>query len=123
MSTVDVAALREAAEGATPGPWIADIRTDGRAWIDMPGIDNHALSLHGFGADAAYIAAANPTTILALIERLEAAEGAVERCRALADEWESLLGGYIDPSEHSTGYARATRRHAERLRAAPDGDQ
>lgn len=34
-----------------------------------------------------FIAAANPTAVLALLDRVEAAEAAVERVRVLADEW------------------------------------
>jgi hypothetical protein len=80
----DYEALREAAEKATPGPW----RRSG-SWIMAP--SRYLVALWGEGwkveeADATYIAAANPTTILALLDRLQAAERVVEAARELDDE-------------------------------------
>ena len=75
--------LRALAEAATPGPWVA--------WI-IPGCSVVRTAQEPYvtcstDADLAFIAAANPTAVLALLDRLEAAEGALERVRALADEW------------------------------------
>src|SRR5690606_32266238 len=58
MSKVDRQALRDLAEKATPGPW----------WIDSHGELSHWTN----DWDASFIAAANPATILALLEEIEA---------------------------------------------------
>lgn len=90
MSNINKQALREAAEKATPGNW----------WIDSHGqvmvsfIDNDVLEVFATDNkraavrhedtgnlsrwrndnDATFIATANPTTVLALLDELEAAE-------------------------------------------------
>lgn len=74
--------LRALAEAATPGPW-----TD-----EVPGMIHQSSTPGYIGTaehpeDRAFIAAANPTAVLALLDRVEAAEAAVERVRALADSW------------------------------------
>ncbi len=92
---IDVDALRMVAEGATPGPW--EIYDDGESvgvcdsdvgdWIAGLGEGrafNTSASKDGV-YDAAFIAAANPETVLALLDRLQAAEGAVERVRSLVN--------------------------------------
>jgi hypothetical protein len=73
--------LRDLARKATPGPWeaVADL---------YDGKDELYGYFHGAGPalfngkevtpDAAYIAAANPAAILALLSRLERAEACVE---------------------------------------------
>lgn len=62
--------IREDAGAATPGPWVADVRRDGRAWIDLPGIDGHAWGMHGFGANARHIAGWHPAVALAVADWL-----------------------------------------------------
>lgn len=64
--------------------------------------------------DAAFIAAANPTAVLALLDRLAAAEAAVERVRALADEWANQPTDYDEDTEQQITDGRD-------LRAAIDG--
>lgn len=67
--------LARLAEAATPGPWVADhseednsaVKQEGRAWWD-------GLAFCGRPADAKFIAAVNPTTILRLIEAARRAE-------------------------------------------------
>ena len=77
MSTEITAWLDEAQEkvdDATPGPWATDLRLDGRAWVDVPGIDGRAFGLHGFPDDAAFIADARtrlPQAIAALRAAME----------------------------------------------------
>ena len=86
---LDREALRRLAEAATPGPWHIEIESEGgdfgsiistsitgvkaeKDWIFRLDDD------YGTGAaprhDSKYIAAANPQTILALLDELEAAE-------------------------------------------------
>ena len=80
MSEIDTQRLRALAEAATPGLWEAAQGASGGWWIESPytatvaDIDIDSLCPE---ADAQHIAAANPATILALLDRLEAAEAAV----------------------------------------------
>ena len=83
---LDLAALKRIAEAATPGEWTAEEwcgteggwcaigphheATEGEDYDDAPGSDCHARAQR----DSVYIAAANPATLLQLIERLERAE-------------------------------------------------
>jgi len=81
----DIAALRKAALKATKGEWRAftDIRTGTCAVhtpedkgcgdiVDWPGFDGAAGSKKQKVANAKYIALANPATIIALLDKLEA---------------------------------------------------
>lgn len=92
-SRVDVAGLRAAAEAATPGPWCHD-GLDGwvATWDDgtpvVEGIEMWAET------DAAFIAAADPTTVLALLDRLANYEQAIDRARmerAQAEDAETAM--------------------------------
>jgi len=67
---IDIDELAALANAATPGPWTAGSRC-------VRDSDGHGVAGEGYtteDADLAYIAAANPETVLALIERLRAAE-------------------------------------------------
>ena len=71
---LDLKKLREVAEAATPGPWVNGVDT-----VYYEGCVTLATSRVGtdpkfFRKDAAYIAALNPQTALALLDRLEALE-------------------------------------------------
>ncbi len=86
MSEIDVDALRVVAEDASPGPWVSERSkyVAGRyVHIDEPNgmTIRHAVCTPA--NDAEFIAAFDPPTVLALLDRLQAAEGAVERARAL----------------------------------------
>ena len=90
MSKIDYQALREAAEKATPGNWWID--SHGQAMVSF--IDNEVLEVFATDNkldavrhedtgnlsrwrndnDATFIAKANPATVLALLDELEAAE-------------------------------------------------
>lgn len=72
MSDIDLAELKRLAEGAnTAATWYE--AEDIREWLVVAG-----MTL-GADEDAAYIAAASPDVVVALVERVEAAEAAVER--------------------------------------------
>lgn len=81
-----LADLRALAEAATPGTWRAD-----------------------------FITAANPTAVLALLDRVEAAEAAVERAKELVDEW--ALNGENPHTDDDMDIGWA----ADRVRAALEG--
>lgn len=74
MSNVDKRALREAAEKA--------ISEEGETWWSEEQLaSDYGLALHK--ADAKFIAAANPATVLALLDELEAAENRINRLEAI----------------------------------------
>lgn len=72
----DLALLRDLAENATLGPW-----TLSRAGI----VDNDGEEIGEAErlGDASYIVAASPNVIIALIDRLEAAEAKIETVESL----------------------------------------
>lgn len=80
MSNIDKRALREAAEKATPGPW--EMEQENIWFTDAEGYTKHLIYVQqGDDVDdkqdhynTAFIAEANPATILALLDELEAAE-------------------------------------------------
>ena len=82
MSNIDKRALREAAEKATPGVWVylpkntsieydygSDDSQGSVTYMDSGDFTQKQTDLNG-----AFIAAANPATVLALLDELEAAE-------------------------------------------------
>lgn len=73
---MDTTRLRELAEAATPGEWAVK---DGTYAVHQP---DYQCWIPQDRGDAAYIAAANPAVILALLDRLEAA---AKECEALDD--------------------------------------
>ena len=82
--TLDVSAIREAAEKATPGPW----RTwnDGHVGAPEHHIGGIVMPTEGSRMDqrmpdADYIATMDPPTTLALLDALDAARAEVERLR------------------------------------------
>jgi hypothetical protein len=99
MTDDDLAALIEAAEAATPGPWFACPTVDGIAANENCRVRTETYG-HGYVADtsnfhgrpfdvkrrrenAAFIAAANPSVIIALATELRAARKALAAVRAL----------------------------------------
>ncbi|HGX5059775.1 TPA: ead/Ea22-like family protein [Escherichia coli] len=98
MSKIDYQALREAAEKATPGNWWID--SHGQSMVSF--IDNEVLEVFVTDNkrdavrhedtgnlsrwrndnDATFIATANPATVLALLDELEAAEKRIAELEA-----------------------------------------
>lgn len=86
----DHAELARLAEAATPGPWFAWIKSrtlqidtrggDGRlpAIINWPGFDGNDMSHGASKANARFIAAANPATVLSLLSEIAALRAMVE---------------------------------------------
>jgi hypothetical protein len=85
MSSIDINKLRELVRAATPGPWRVQSDSDYdeyrnvfvswpyRLLADAAPIANFAEENTSF-EDAEFIAAANPTAVLALLDRLARAE-------------------------------------------------
>jgi hypothetical protein len=101
MSNIDKRALREAAEKATPGPW--GIARNGKTItsnqshpVAVITEDFHRMLANGkTGGDAEFIAAANPTTVLALLDELEAKEEQRANWFQMAEK----LGADLDAAE------------------------
>jgi hypothetical protein len=98
----DLDALATLAEAATPGPWKHDDESDYqglvRIWRD---IDPPPVMTMGrvHAADAAYIAAADPTTVKSLIARLHAAEAVCEALSRLRDSSDPMVVAALDAWE------------------------
>ncbi|MEI9582321.1 ead/Ea22-like family protein, partial [Enterobacter asburiae] len=95
MSNIDKRALREAAEKATPGPWYVHDKPceDGNYGIDTSDKEFLAEAVVWWGfarqsiwrdEDAKFIAASNPTTVLALLDELEAKDKRIAELEVLA---------------------------------------
>ena len=103
MTDLDIPRLAALAEAATPGPWEMDdaeiFAANGRCigstalWDDAPNADQSI-------ADAAYIAAADPTTILALIRRVQAAEAELVAAHRLVKD------------AYNEGFSEGMREHS-----------
>ncbi|BDS20727.1 hypothetical protein KAM546c_19880 [Enterobacter roggenkampii] len=71
MSNIDKRALREAAEKATKGQWAVEFDDE---IYSTDGVNNEQIAMvfsENEARDAAFIAAANPATVLALLDELE----------------------------------------------------
>jgi hypothetical protein len=84
---VDPDALRAVARAATPGPWMREgFGVTFHVKQRRPGM-SYVVAKGQTRADAAFIAEANPVTVLALLDRLAAAEAQVAAGLALVNEW------------------------------------
>lgn len=122
-SRVDVAGLRAAAEAATPGPWEA-----GHGWVYTQPIysdDDRLADIFGVGyvdtdralaevargnANAAYVAAADPTTVLALLDERDDLAARLATAEAEAER----LTGSVVALVRAHGEALLERNEAER---------
>ncbi|EFH4993625.1 ead/Ea22-like family protein [Escherichia coli] len=84
MSNIDKRGLREAAEKATKGRWAVEFDDE---IYSTDGVNHEQIAMvfsENEARDAAFIAAANPTTVLALLASLEAAEKRIAELEARA---------------------------------------
>lgn len=113
MSNFDKRALREAAEKAGADEWCAFIDTKSKTYsVHTPG-DNRCgdvVKWAGFdgqkraAAKAKFIAAANPATVLALLDELEAKDVQIANLTA---ERDALREGEMGDAKHSNTRAAA----------------
>lgn len=93
--------LRKIAQNATPGPWSADVGVRGDCvvfgpngrfllnaqaephWLEYPG-ETRSVAFDVDRRDCTHIATFDPPTVLALLDRVEAAEATIQRVRELA---------------------------------------
>ncbi|EGD4855586.1 TPA: ead/Ea22-like family protein [Escherichia coli] len=84
MSEINYQALREAAEKATKGRWAVEFDDE---IYSTDGVNHEQIAMvfsENEARDAAFIAAANPATVLALLASLEAAEKRIAELEARA---------------------------------------
>ncbi|EHP6082508.1 ead/Ea22-like family protein [Escherichia coli] len=92
MSNIDKRGLREAAEKATKGRWAVEFDDE---IYSTDGVNHEQIAMvfsENEARDAAFIAAANPATVLALLASLEAAE------KRIAEQREYYEGVIADGS-------------------------
>ena len=83
MNNIDKQALRDAAEKATKGQWAVEFDDE---IYSTDGVNHEQIAMvfsENEASDAAFIAAANPATVLALLDELEAKEKRTERALSL----------------------------------------
>ena len=93
---VDLDTLTRLAQAAPPGPWVSQyggVTTEAEGHVSQSVVyaapcpnacGDEAIVDRITIVDAGYIAAVSPDVVLALVERVRAAETAIERVRALA---------------------------------------
>ena len=99
MSNIDKQALREAAEMATESDWIVDAHEGWHAVIPVADAVNGNYIIAEFQGPESkrnrdYVAAANPATVLALLDELEAAEKRIGELSQKADIYDMLRQDY-----------------------------
>jgi len=120
----DIAALKEAAGKATPGPWNAEL--DSCAQCEKDGTEefyfypgpsggNHA-TITG-RKDAEFIALANPSTILSVIARMEALEEALRGIK-----WKSADRDNMEFAARITCYQKDAIDAALAISETPGGE-
>ncbi|HEC5265482.1 TPA: ead/Ea22-like family protein [Escherichia coli] len=85
MSNIDKRALREAAEKATKGEWAVEFDDEVYA---TDGVNNEQIAMvfsENEARDAAFIATANPATVLTLLDELEAKDRKILKLEKLAE--------------------------------------
>ncbi|CAM3286926.1 MULTISPECIES: ead/Ea22-like family protein [Enterobacteriaceae] len=90
MSNIDKRGLREAAEKATKGRWAVEFDDE---IYSTDGVNHEQIAMvfsENEARDAAFIAAANPATVLALLASLEAAEKRIAELEAKLDSADKL---------------------------------
>ena len=113
IEMIDINELRRLAQAATPGPWKMLPVGDGRQkfavanseFLSILTVTDEGGATFGTvydDADARFIAAANPTTVSELLDRLEAAESdALEQARlnGMGSEREAALMAKLEAAE------------------------
>ena len=99
MSNIDKRGLREAAEKATKGRWAVEFDDE---IYSTDGVNHEQIAMvfsENEARDAAFIAAANPTTVLALLASLEAAEKRIAELEANKCKPVMFIDGDISPAD------------------------
>lgn len=127
--TIDLDELERKARAATPGPWAVETRRLGeglgfehfvRQAEASPPYPAHGIATacqwSDDGPDAAFIAAASPDIVLALIARVHSLENALTEA---LDGWQDALG--LAPDDRRTSGERRDEADIARLREIAAG--
>ena len=131
MNSADLARLRELAAAATPGPWLIDglgVAQDLPPYDVVVGMETRGHAYLSYEAlvlaksDASFIAAASPDVVVALCDRLAAAEAAIARVRAECEKYDAEAMTLADRTNVATwqAVARRFRRALDLVAAVPD---
>lgn len=103
MSNIDKQALREAAEMATQGDWKYSIFdcaiTDDTSSLAIVRMDSSHLNDEQSALNGVFIAAANPTAVLALLDELEAKDKRIAELEATQGKPVMFIDGDISPAD------------------------
>lgn len=116
--------MRAVAEAASSGSWRSAEQAHGE-WYGIQS-EHFALGTAFRVEDAEHMVTFDPPTVLALLDRLAAAEAKVARAEALAEEWRASVRRAIESGPPNTSATRARSGRQADLRAALDptgGDQ
>ncbi|EMQ2226053.1 ead/Ea22-like family protein [Citrobacter freundii] len=133
MTALNKQALREAAEKATPGEWKRMMRNSDELMTTFHGvaIGNVFVELTTGKRDifdAEFIAAANPSTVLTLLDELESAEKRIDELSASHSKLRDTIAAIHNTIRMDGGYTplaailnAAKRAHEESASAAGIG--
>ncbi|MCQ7241413.1 ead/Ea22-like family protein [Salmonella enterica] len=120
MSNIDKRGLREAAEKATKCRWAVEFDDE---IYSTDGVNHEQIAMvfsENEARDAAFIAAANPATVLALLDELEAKDKSISflknQLAQLANfnpDWDKLESATDSLREHMAELTAARKRIAE----------
>jgi hypothetical protein len=99
MSNIDKRGLREAAEKATKGRWAVEFDDE---IYSTDGVNHEQIAMvfsENEARDAAFIAAANPATVLAMLDELESAEKRIAELEATQGKPVMFIDGDISPAD------------------------
>jgi hypothetical protein len=95
MTTINIPRLMALASKATPGPWRTSIPDDTLVIAENEEIatafGDYSIDHESMEANAAYIAAVDPTTVLALCRRLQYAEAAINGALAAIEVYSDKI--------------------------------
>lgn len=120
MTDDDIKRLKRLAEQATPGPWRVNMK--GHSYHEVARVNDleiappNSVDLSHWTVDAAYIAAASPDVVLALLDEIERLRAALTKANAQAERFERewyLRGDEIEQ-------LRADAERYRWLRGGPD---
>ncbi|HED2944950.1 TPA: ead/Ea22-like family protein [Enterobacter hormaechei subsp. xiangfangensis] len=128
MSNIDKRGLREAAEKATKGRWAVEFDDE---IYSTDGVNHEQIAMvfsENEARDAAFIAAANPATVLAMLDELESAEKRIAELSASHSKLRDTMTGIHNTIRMDGGYTplaailnAAKRAHEESATAAGIG--
>ena len=112
--TIDTQRLRELAQNSTPGPWYTSAPSEHAVWYDIK--DGRYLiadTSSGFTDDgnAEYIAAANPATVLALLDEIDRSRGTIDIVSAALFAAEKELAELRSIEKAARNLAKVKGRH------------